>query len=396
MGTFWNTYAFFALYAGIDDYRPDRYKLEDCKLTLMDRWVLSRLNTLIKGVDVGLADYKITESARMIADFTDELSNWYVRRGRERYWGSEMTEDKAAAYTTLYHVLVTMSKVIAPFVPFMAESVYQNLVINNDKNAPISVHLTSFPIADEKYIDKELEKEMSLIENIVFLGRACRSKANIKNRQPLSNMYVKTDVEIKLAGMPEIAAEELNVKKITRASEEQSFITYELKPQLKTLGPKYGALLGQIRNFLTSCNAAEVVAAVKNGGTYRVELGGKEVEFAESDLLISTKSGEGFSAESDGKVTVAIDTTLTPALIDEGYARELVSKVQTMRKEAGFEVTDHIKLGVIAEESFKRIVEEYDVLSDVLADEVSFSETAGYTKEYDLGGKAVTLSVCRI
>ena len=209
-------------------------------------------------------------------------------------------------------------------------------------------------------------------------------------------MYVKTDVEIKLAGMPEIAAEELNVKKITRASEEQSFITYELKPQLKTLGPKYGALLGQIRNFLTSCNAAEVVAAVKNGGTYRVELGGKEVEFAESDLLISTKSGEGFSAESDGKVTVAIDTTLTPALIDEGYARELVSKVQTMRKEAGFEVTDHIKLGVIAEESFKRIVEEYDVLSDVLADEVSFSETAGYTKEYDLGGKAVTLSVCRI
>ena len=396
MGTFWNTYAFFTLYAGIDDYQPQDFSLDKCKLTLMDRWVLSRMNTVVKSVDEGLADYKITESARMIGDFTDELSNWYVRRCRERFWGKGMTEDKAAAYTTLYHVLATMSKVIAPFVPFMAESVYQNLVVNNDKTAPISVHLNSFPVADEKYIDKELEKEMSLIENIVFLGRACRNKANIKNRQPLSNLFVKTDVDVKLDGMLDIAAEELNVKKITKAEEGQSFITYELKPQLKTLGPKYGALLGQIRNFLTNCNAAEVVAAVKNGGTYTTELGGKEVEFTETDLLISTKSGEGFSAESDGKITVALDTSLTPELIDEGYARELVSKIQTMRKDAGFEVTDHIKLGILGEESFKRIVKEYNVAGDVLADEVSFTQTEGFIKDYDLGGKAVTLSVCRI
>lgn len=396
MGTFWNTYAFFTLYAGIDDYQPQDYSLDKCKLTLMDRWVLSRMNTLVKSVDEGLADYKITESARMIGDFTDELSNWYVRRCRERFWGKGMTEDKAAAYTTLYHVLATMSKVIAPFVPFMAESVYRNLVVNNYKDAPISVHLNSFPVADEKYIDKELEKEMSLIENIVFLGRACRSKANIKNRQPLSNLFVKTDVDVKLDGMLEIAAEELNVKKITKAEDGQSFITYELKPQLKTLGPKYGALLGQIRSFLTTCNAAEVVAAVKNGGVYTTNLGGRDVEFAETDLLISTKSGEGFSAESDGKITVALDTSLTQALIDEGYARELVSKIQTMRKDAGFEVTDHIKLGIIGEESFKNIVKEYDVAGDVLADEVSFTQTEGFTKDYDLGGKAVTLSVCRI
>ena len=278
----------------------------------------------------------------------------------------------------------------------MAESVYRNLVVNNYPDAPISVHLTTFPVAEEKYIDRELEKEMSLVEEIVFLGRACRNKANIKNRQPLSNLFVKTDVEITLEGMIEIAAEELNVKKITRAEEGQSFITYELKPQLKTLGPKYGALLGKIREFFATCDTAEVVRAVKNGGVYRTVLDGKEVEFTEADLLISTKSGEGFSAESDGKITVALDTTLTQELIDEGIARELVSKIQTMRKEAGFEVTDHIRLGVIGEDSLRKIVAAYAVGADVLADEVSFTESEGYIKEYDLGGIAVTLSVCRI
>ncbi|MCR4726546.1 MAG: isoleucine--tRNA ligase [Clostridia bacterium] len=395
MGTFWNTYAFFALYAGIDDYKPENYRLEDCSLSLMDKWVLSRLNTLIKAVDENLENYKITESARMIADFTDELSNWYVRRGRERYWGSEMTPDKAAAYTTLYHVLVTMSKLIAPFVPFMAESVYRNLVVNNDKNAPISVHLTAFPVADEKYVDKELEKEMTAVESVVFLGRAARNKANLKNRQPLSSMYVKTDVAFSLPGMLDIAAEELNVKTVKIASEDQSFITYEIKPQLKTLGPKYGPLLGQIRSFLQIADGKAIVAAVKDGGVFETELGGKPVAFSETDLLITTKSGEGFSAESDGKITVALDTALTKELIDEGYAREIVSKVQTMRKEAGFDVTDHIVLGIVAEDAFKEILAEFAVKDDVLADEVTFGSLSGYEKEFDLGGKNVRLSVCR-
>ncbi|MBP5405414.1 MAG: isoleucine--tRNA ligase [Clostridia bacterium] len=395
MGTFWNTYAFFTLYAGIDDYKPQDYSLDDCKLSLMDRWVLSRLNTLVKSVDDYLADYKITESARMIADFTDELSNWYVRRCRERYWGSEMTEDKAAAYTTLYHVLVTMSRLIAPFVPFMAESVYRNLVVNNDKNAPISVHLTSFPVADEKYIDKEFEKEMSAIENIVFLGRACRNKANIKNRQPLANMFVKTDVSFTMDGMLDIAAEELNVKKVSIAASEQSFISYEIKPQLKTLGPKYGPLLGAIRSFLMTAPAAEIVSTVRAGETYKTVLNGKEVEFTADDLLITTKSGEGYSSESDGTTTVALDTRLTDALIKEGFAREIVSKIQTMRKEAGFEVTDHILLGVEAEDYFKGVIEEFDVCADVLADEVRYGSIEGYTKEYDLNGKNVRLTVCR-
>ena len=395
MGTFWNTYAFFALYAGIDDYQPSAYTLDKCKLSLMDRWVLSRLNTLVKSVDDYLADYKITESARMIADFTDELSNWYVRRCRERYWGSEMTEDKAAAYTTLYHVLVTMSKVIAPFTPFMAESVYRNLVVNNDPAAPISVHLNAFPVSDEKYIDKELEQEMSVIENIVFLGRACRNKANIKNRQPLANMYVKTDVPITLDGMLDIAAEELNVKKVTIATSEQSFISYEIKPQLKTIGPKYGPLLGQIRNFLATANAAEIVMTVRSGETYKTKLGGKEVEFTADDLLITTKSGEGYSSESDGTTTVALDTALTEDLIKEGFAREIVSKVQTMRKEAGFEVTDHILLGVEADDYFKDVIEAYDVCADVLADEVRYGALDGYIKDCDLNGKKLKISVCR-
>ena len=395
MGTFWNTYAFFTLYAGIDDYQPKKYSLDTCKLSLMDRWVLSRLNTLVKNVDECLADYKITESARMIGDFTDELSNWYVRRCRERYWGSEMTEDKAAAYATLYHVLVTMSRLSAPFVPFMAESVYHNLVVNNDKDAPISVHLTSFPTADEKYIDKELEKEMSAIENIVFLGRACRSKSNIKNRQPLANMFVKTDVDITLKGMFDIAAEELNVKKVSVAQSDESFISYEIKPQLKTLGPKYGALLGAIRNFLATANAQEIVASAKSGETYKTVLNGKEVEFSADDLLIATKSGEGYSSESDGTTTVALDTTLTDELIKEGFAREIVSKVQTMRKEAGFEVTDHIVLGVVAEEYFKDVIADFDVCADVLADEMTFGTLSGYEKECDLNGKKVKLSVCR-
>ena len=395
MGTFWNTYAFFTLYASIDDYKPSNYSLDTCKLSLMDRWVLSRLNTLVKSVDAYLADYKITESARMIGDFTDELSNWYVRRCRDRYWGSGMTEDKAAAYTTLYHVLVTMSKLTAPFVPFMAESVYRNLVVNNDPDAPISVHLTSFPVCDERYIDKELEKEMNAVENIVFLGRACRNKANIKNRQPLGNMYVKSNVSLTMAGMTDIAAEELNVKKVTFATSEQSFISYEIKPQLKTLGPKYGALLGQIRAFLSSANAAEIVSTVRSGETFKTVLGGKEVEFSEEDLLISTKSGEGYSSESDGVTTVALDTTLTEDLIKEGFAREIVSKVQTMRKEAGFEVTDHIILGMEGDGYFKGVIEEFSVCSDVMADEVRYGTLEGYTKDCDLNGKKVKLSVCR-
>ncbi|MBQ5801976.1 MAG: isoleucine--tRNA ligase [Clostridia bacterium] len=399
MGTLWNTYAFFVLYADIDGYDPTKYNLKDCKLTKMDRWVLSKLNSLVKMVDESLANYTITESARAIQDFTDELSNWYVRRGRERYWGKGMTEDKAAAYTTLYTVLTTLSKLLAPYTPFMAESIYRNLVPNFDATAPVSVHLCSFPVADETLINKALEKEMEETLEIVVLGRAARNASNIKNRQPLSALTVCTERNIVITDeTAEILKDELNVKNVLSGASATDFISYELKPQLKTLGPKYGKKLGEIRNFLSSCNGKEVVEGVENSGVYTVNLGGEDVSFTKEDLLITIKSKEGYASASDRGITVVLSTELTDDLIAEGYARELISKIQTLRKEAGFEVTDRISVNlVIADAKTAEIIEgrKEEVAKAVLA--LSYGQAeGGYQKEIDVNGAPVTVTVKKV
>lgn len=394
MGTLWNTYAFFTLYAEIDGYDPSEYSLNDCKLTLMDQWVLSRLNSLVKKTDAYLADYKIFESSRAIQAFTDELSNWYVRRGRERYWGKGMTEDKKAAYTTLYTVLVTLSELLAPYTPFMAESIYRNLVPAFYKDAPESVHLCSFPVADESRIDEDLERRMEDVLDVVALGRACRNASGLKNRQPLKKLYVFAEREFDLSGdMLAIAKDELNVKEVERAESAERFVKYSLKPQLKTLGPKYGKQLGAVKKFLETCDAAAVVKAVKDGGTYQTEYEGASFEFTAEDLLVSSESPEGFASQSENGLTVALDTALTPELIDEGNERELISKIQTMRKDAGFEVTDRIRLYVSASENLRRLLEKGNVSAAVLAEGVAFGEGGGFTRELDINGETCVVSV---
>ncbi len=393
MGTLWNTYAFYVLYAEIDKFNPVEHKLEDQKLMVMDKWILSELNSLIKFVDEGLDQYKITETSRKIAEFTDNLSNWYVRRCRERFWGSLMTPSKEAAYTTLYTVLSTLSKVIAPFVPFMAENIYQNLVRNFDENAPISVHLCDFPVADESYIDEKLEKGMDDVLKVVVLGRAARNKANLKNRQPLKRLIYngKTELSSELKALVE---DELNVKNVEISDGSADYVSYVVKPQLRTLGPKYGSLLGKIREVLNTAER-EIVAAVKNGGRFRREIDGNMIELTEEDVLISVQNKEGFSAESDGNTTVVLDTELNDELIFEGAEREIVSKIQTMRKEAGFEVTDHIVVGYKAEGVALAVFEKADFLTDVLCDAIS-GDIDGYVKDWDINGDKVTVSVKRI
>ncbi len=395
MGTLWNTYSFFVLYAEIDKYDPRKYDLKKCKLSQIDRWALSNLNTLVATVDENLEKYKITESARAIEEFTDNLSNWYVRRSRERFWGSEMTEDKAAAYTTLYHILVTMSKLLAPFVPFMSENIYQNLVRTFYEDAPESVHLCAFPEADKTAVDKELESDMDYVLHAVALGRACRNKVNIKNRQPLSKLFVLTDKKLSDKSVTSYIADEINVKEVALEKDSSKFITYELKPQLKTLGPKYGKHLGAIKQYLSSCNnAAEIVERVRAGKIYSFEADGTVIELAEEDLLINPVNKSGYSVESENGMTVVIDTTLTPALIDEGIARELVSKLQTMRKEAGFDVVDHIVVGYVADGDSARVLEnDKSIMSDVLCDKLVKGVFEGYSKEWDINGEKVTLVV---
>ena len=396
MGTLWNAYAFFVLYADIDDYDPSKYQLKDCKLTLIDKWLLSRLNSLIKFVDSGLEDYKIFESARMMQLFVDELSNWYIRRCRERYWGSGMTDDKAAAYTTLWYTLTTFAKLTAPFTPFIAESIYRNLVPQFFKDQPISVHLCEFPVADESFIDEKLERDMSTIEDIVVLGRSARNLSGIKNRQPLTKLYFSVGAGGDLGEeLFNIARDELNVKEFEVLKDSTSFITYKLKPQLKTLGPKYGKSLGAIRAFLDGCNADEVVKAVRSGGKFTVTLGDVEVELTEDDLLISTESKEGFVSASENGQTVVLDVNLTPELIDEGYVREIVSKIQTMRKEADFVVTDRITLYYVADGELGRVMKEYSgrIAKSVLAEKVVSGQAKGYEKEWDINGEVITLGV---
>lgn len=399
MGTLWNTYAFFVLYADIDKYNPAEYDIKDCKLTLMDKWVLSKLNSLVKTVDDGLANYNIFDSARALQAFTDDLSNWYVRRGRERYWGHDMDDDKIAAYTTLYTVLVTMAKLSAPFTPFMAESIYQNLVPNFFKDAPKSVHLCDFPKVDENAIDLKLESGMQDVLDIVVLGRACRNTSNIKNRQPLQKVFVCVDKKVDLSGgLLDIAKDELNVKELEYLTDATAFVNYKIKPQLKTLGPKYGAKLGKIRKLFETCNANEIVATVKSGKNYVTEFEGDNFEFSLDDLLINSESAEGFTAQSDNGLTVVLDTHITEELKAEGVERELISKIQSMRKDAGFEVTDRITVTYQTDDQDieKAFVNGGDIKAVVLADSIQKGSADGFTKELDVNGAKVTVTVNKV
>ncbi len=395
-GTLWNSYAFFTLYAEIDGYDPSKYDLKKCKLSLMDKWVLSKLNTLVKNTDEMLANYNITDSARAIQEFSDELSNWYVRRGRDRYWGPEMTEDKAAAYTTLYTVLTTLAKLIAPYTPFMAEMMYRNLVPAFYPGAPVSVHLCDYPVADMVWVDAALEEGMEDVLKIVELGRSARNSNNLKNRQPLSEMLVACERELRLEGELEaVVLDELNVKKMKRVKGGDSLVSYSVKPQLRTLGPKYGKKLRAISEFLASCDAKEVVETVRSRGSYTVDLGG-EVTLLEEDLQIFTSSAEGYATAQGGGITVALETALTEDLLLEGCERELVSKIQSMRKEAGFEVTDRIAVYHVANGRAKTVLDRGDFKKDVLAERVAEGRAEGFTKMLDVNGDEAVITIVKV
>ena len=395
LGTLFNTYSFYVLYAEIDKFNPTEYKLSDCNLSVMDKWILSAMNTLIKFVDDSLENYKITEAAREISDFVDKLSNWYVRRCRERYWGSEMTEDKKAAYMTLYTVLEATARLVAPFVPFIAEEIYRNIVCSVDASAPESVHLTSFPTADENYIDSALERGMAIAEEAAVLGRAARNAASVKNRQPLNEILLCGEHVGELSeDMLAIIRDELNVKRIEYVADAGDYVSYSVKPQLKTLGPKYGAKLGKIRAYLTE-NPEKVVSGLRGADEYSFTVDGEEIALGKDDVLITVLNKEGYSVQSGGGITVILDVTLTPELIEEGYMREIVSKVQTMRKDSGFEVTDHIALYYDGDAEIEAVIEKYkdEIAGDVLADRV---EKKSDLEKRDVNGKQVGLGVVKL
>ncbi|MBR6740056.1 MAG: isoleucine--tRNA ligase [Clostridia bacterium] len=399
MGTLWNTYSFYVLYANIDSFDPSKHALDYENLPVMDRWLLSRLNTLVATVDDNLENYRITESARAISDFTDELSNWYVRRGRERYWGTELTKDKVDAYMTLYTALVTLSKVIAPFVPFLAEEIYQNLVRNIYPDAPVSVHLCDFPVSDGSMIDAELERNMDTVLAAVSLGRTCRNTANIKNRQPLPEIYIcsgeKKDLPKEFL---ELVEDELNVKRVGFTDNPEQFVSYRFKPQLRTCGKKFGKLVPKIGATLSEIDGRAAMAELNATGKLTLDIEGQAVEMEKDDLLIETAKAEGYVAQSEGDMTVVLDTNLTPELIEEGYVRELVNKLQTMRKEAGFEVMDRITVGYVAAETVSGVLERNaaEISSDVLADSITCGDNGGYAKEWNINGENATLYVKRI
>ena len=394
MSTLWNTYAFFVLYADIDNFDPTKYELNYDQLPVMDKWLLSRLNTTVQAVDNDLANYKIPEAARSLQEFVDEMSNWYVRRSRERFWAKGMEQDKINAYMTLYHALVTIAKTAAPMIPFMTEDIYQNLVRSVDKDAPESIHLCDFPTVNEAWIDKDLEADMKELLEIVVLGRACRNTANIKNRQPIGTMYVKAEKKMS-EFYTDIIADELNVKEVKFADDVESFISYSFKPQLRTVGPKYGKLLGGIRQALTDINGTAAMNELRTNGVLKLDINGNNVELTEEDLLIETAQTEGYVSESDGETSVVLDTNLTPELIEEGFVREIISKIQTMRKEADFEVMDRIKVTYEGSEKAEAVFEKNNTLiaGEVLADEVVKAQPAGYVKEWKINGEAVTMGV---
>ena len=397
MGTLWNTYAFYVLYAEIDNFDPTKYSLDYDKLSVMDKWLLSKLNTLIKEVDGHLENYRITESARVLQEFTDELSNWYVRRCRERYWAKGMEQDKINAYMSLYTALVTLAKLAAPLIPFMTEEIYQNLVRSVDTKAPESIHLCDYPVADNSLIDKSLEDSMDEVLNVVVLGRAARNAANIKNRQPIGNMYIKAEETLGEL-YTQIIKEELNVKNVEFREDVENFVSYSFKPQLKTVGPKYGKLLGKIREVLTNLDGAKAMAELKSNGSLDFDFDGEKVSLTNEDLLIDTVKSENYISEGNNKVTIVLDINLTKELLDEGFLRELISKVQTMRKEAGFEVVDHIEL--FLKDNAKLIdivkVNEAELMSEVLCDKITYGNIKGYEKEWNLNGENVVVGVKKI
>ena len=394
MGTLWNTYAFFVLYANIDEFDATKYTLDYEKLSVMDKWLLSKLNSMIKEVDYDLGNYRIPEAARALQDFVDDMSNWYVRRSRERFWAKGMEQDKINAYMTLYTALVTISKAAAPMIPFMTEEIYRNLVCSVDKNAPESVHLCDFPKVDENLIDKELEASMEEILDIVVMGRAARNTANIKNRQPIGTMYVRA--ERPLDDMfKAVVADELNVKNVEFKDDLSDFTSYTFKPQLKTVGPKYGKLLNGIRTHLAELNGREAMKELENAGSLSFDIDGQNVVLSKEDLLIDTAQMEGYVTEEDNMVTVVLDTNLSQELIEEGFVREIISKVQTMRKEAGFEVMDKIVVYSAGNKKLEDLMKTYrdEILGDVMAADVRFDEMKGYTKEWNINGESVTLGV---
>ena len=392
MGTLWNTYAFWVLYANIDKFDPTKYELDYEKLSVMDKWLLSRMNTMVKTTDNNLENYRIPEAAKALESFVDDMSNWYVRRSRERFWAKGMEQDKINAYMTLYTALVTLSKAAAPMIPFMTEEIYQNLVRTVDAGAPESIHLCDFPEVNEAWIDEKLEASMDEVMHIVVLGRAARNASAIKNRQPLAKMYVKADFALD-SFYTEIVTDELNVKALEFA--EDLKVEYSIKPQLKTVGPKFGKLVGGIRQALGALDGAAAVAELNANGVIAIDVNGEKVELAREDLLIETAQTEGFVTQADQGVTVMLDTELTPELVEEGFVAELISKIQTMRKEAGFEVMDRIRIYAQGNEKIAMILENNadEISADVLADEIRIGETAGYSKEWNINGEKVTLGV---
>ena len=394
MSTLWNTYAFYVLYAEIDQFDATKYTLDYEKLPVMDKWLLSKLNTLVKTVDENLGNYRIPEAARALDSFVDEMSNWYVRRSRDRFWAKGMEQDKINAYMTLYTALVTVAKTAAPMIPFMTEDIYQNLVRNLDPTAPESIHLCDFPVANEQHIDKELEDNMEAVLKIVVIGRACRNTANIKTKQPIGKMYVKADFALS-EYFVEIIEDELNVKSVEFTEDVSAFTSYTFKPQLRTVGPKYGKYLKQIQQTLASLDGNQAMAKLKAEGALKLDNISDEVVLCEEDLLISMAQKEGYVSDSEGGVTVVLDTNLTPELIEEGMVREIISKLQTMRKEADFEVTDRIHVTYSGSDKVGEIFEKYgeNIKTVVLADTVTEGTTDGYQKEWKINGETVLLGV---
>ena len=397
MGTLWNTYAFYVLYANIDGFDPTKYTLDKANLSVMDKWILSKLQSCVKAVDENMAAYKIPEATRVLEGFVDELSNWYVRRCRERFWVKDMPADKVNAYMTLYTALVTVAKLSAPFIPFMSEDIYRNLVCSVDKTAPESVHLCDFPVADEAMIDPSLESNMDEVIDVVVLGRAARNAAAIKNRQPIAKMYVKAETAVEESFLP-IIAEELNVKSVVFTDSVKDFTSYSFKPQLRTVGPKYGKILGGIRQALSKLDGNAAMEALLQNGVLKLTVGDTVAELTKDDLLIESSQMPGFESLSDKGITVVMDKNLTPELIEEGNVRELISKIQTMRKDSGFEVMDHIRISLSGAEDMLAVAErnKAEICEQTLAESLTKGEALAFSKEWNINGEKVVVSVEKI
>ena len=397
MGTLWNTYAFFVLYANIDQFDATKYTLDYEKLSVMDKWLLSKLNSAIKGTDENLANYRIPEAAKVLDEFVDDMSNWYVRRSRDRFWAKGMEQDKINAYMTLYTALVEICKAAAPMIPFMTEEIYQNLVRSINTEAPESIHLCDFPAVNEAWIDKELEKNMDEVLKIVVMGRACRNSANIKNRQPIGNMYVKAP-NVLPEYFVEIIEDELNVKEVVFTDDVRDFTSYTFKPQLRTVGPKYGKQLGGIQKHLAALDGNAAMDELNADGALKFDVDGVAVELTKDDLLIDMAQKEGYVSQEDNRMTVVLDTNLTPELVEEGFVYEIISKIQTMRKESGFEVTDHIRVSINGNDKLSEIAQKNKeaISGKVLADELTSGMEYGVSKEWNINGENAVIAVERV